>query len=388
MPGIQTQAVQPLICRVCNEPINGEVMHINGLAVCVDCYNEQTAACQICGHIDFNSNFQRDGLGRRLCRDCLDRLLRCQQCQRLFPSYLCAEVNGSYICSYCLNRYYWWCDTCNDYHITGSNCPQAQGEAQTELYEYGYEPDYRFYSLPEEGKDKGRRLFIGIELETEICNDNSTAYYLRQISDNPYVYAKYDGSLHDGIEFVSMPCTFDYLKKHFDEVWGKVLNLRRKGLSSYNTSTCGLHISLSKSAFSPLQIYKWLLFFLYNKDFIVQLSQRNGDNLEEWARIEDCILGFVDRAKGNTRGNDRYVAINLKNKDRIEIRIFKGTLNPKGVWRAIEFCHALYEFTNMVSYNKQSLSVWRFAEFVEAKQKTYKNLYSWFIKKGYLQLEI
>jgi hypothetical protein len=155
--------------------------------------------------------------------------------------------------------------------------------------------------------------------------------------------AKHDGSLSCGLEFVSQPRTWKaWEKTALDWFPGK----------AWNTSTCGLHIHVSRSACGGMLLYKVLRFFELNQAYIRRISRRKGEKLEQWAAIQgNGIRAYADEeqknrftlawhAKGNKSGN-KYQAVNVEHDKTIEFRIFKGTTNEPAIRRNLAWIHLM-----------------------------------------------
>ena len=115
------------------------------------------------------------------------------------------------------------------------------------IHEYSYKPEPIFYG-------DGNRYF-GIELEIDGAGkDDDYAEELLDIANAhaDLLYIKTDGSLDDGMELVSHPCTMDY---HINEFpWEDIMHSAvHQGYRSHQTSTCGLHLHVNRNAFSDNQ---------------------------------------------------------------------------------------------------------------------------------------
>jgi len=89
--------------------------------------------------------------------------------------------------------------------------------------------------------------FFGVELEADHGNEKDAA--ARDVTFGDLSYVKHDGSLtDDGIEIVTHPCSLRYHLEQFP--WDEILSsLADYGFRSHDTSTCGLHVHVSRSAF-------------------------------------------------------------------------------------------------------------------------------------------
>jgi hypothetical protein len=74
--------------------------------------------------------------------------------------------------------------------------------------------------------------------------------------------------------------------------------------------------------------------------------------------------------------NERYQPLNTNNRDTIEIRIFRGTLNDETVLGTLEMCHALARFANSVPITKvYDTSPEQFLSFIAGDVKKYPNVF-------------
>lgn len=213
---------------------------------------------------------------------------------------------------------------------------------------------------------------MGVELEVELADgedqdrDSTARAVLEHVSN--FCILKDDGSLNSGFEIVSCPCTLDQHKI----LWESFFNWKPTALlRSANTSTCGMHVHLSRAPLSHLQLGKMLVFINEpsNKWFIRRIAQRNSDR---WAKVEkkkhsDC-RHYPD---------ERYQAVNLLNQNTVEFRIFKGNLKKESFFKNIEFVHALTMFCSPSDRSiKECMSVDHFVAFVAKNKKEYPNLHT------------
>jgi hypothetical protein len=180
----------------------------------------------------------------------------------------------------------------------------------------------------------GNRYF-GVELEV----DKGGKYdeYARRVLDvanynEEHIYIKSDGSLDDGFEIVSHPMSLEY---HLDDMdWEGVMETAKMlGFRSHDTSTCGLHVHISRSALGEDidqqedTISKMMYFIELHWNELLKFSRRTESNMARWsARIgyEKTSKEVLKKAKDGYHG--RYVAVNIKNRNTVEIRMFRGTL--------------------------------------------------------------
>lgn len=242
--------------------------------------------------------------------------------------------------------YYWESD--GEYHDEAENeddeDEDEDGNSYPTIHNYSHRPSMKFHKINFENENAP---FLGIELEVERKNSNGLKHRaMAGLIEHDHWYFKTDGSLTDGFEIVTHPMTFNYVKR-YEEVFSESLKkLVENGYNSYDANTCGMHIHISKKCFTTWHLYRFLKFFVENKEFIVAISQRKIEKLKKWANIEDDNdTSLIYKAKKKEGNSERYVAINLKNTQTIEIRIFRGTLNFNSFMKNIEFAHALFMYT-------------------------------------------
>jgi hypothetical protein len=246
-----------------------------------------------------------------------------------------------------LDEVYYWESDC-EYH----NEPENENDDDDDdddmdsacINSYSYRPSMKFHKLSNENENAP---FFGIELEVERKNSNGLKHkYMAGMIEHEHWYFKTDGSLTDGFEIVTHPMTFNYIKQAENTFSDSLKLLVENGYNSYDANTCGMHIHISKNNFNTWHLYRFLKFFVENKEFIVSISQRKMEKLKKWANIEDDNdSSLIYKAKKKDGNSERYVAINLKNSQTIEIRIFRGTLNLNSFMKNIEFAHALFMYT-------------------------------------------
>jgi hypothetical protein len=75
---------------------------------------------------------------------------------------------------------------------------------------------------------------------------------------------------------------------------------------------------------------------------------------------------------------ERYTAVNTNNRDTLELRFFKGTMNTSGVLSALDLAQALVEYTRDLRLDdvKRGALSWEwFADYVASNNGLYPDLY-------------
>lgn len=213
-------------------------------------------------------------------------------------------------------------------------------------------------------------LFFGAELEVEAINGHSCrdrADCVMSFCD-AWACAKHDGSLNNGFEIVSRPMEYEMTLRR----WLKLLNVGFRNLRSWKTSSCGMHVHVSRRPLTQLQIAKMLVFINSPRaeKLVTAVAGRYSTG---YSRVKN--KQWRDARGGYN--SDRYEMVNLQNDNTVEFRIFKGTLSPFGFARNLQFVKAMVDFTAPASgvTLAQTQSPTSFLSFVLERQKEYPELF-------------
>ena len=420
-----TEEVELLLCVRCYDAVNdSEHFATEDGIVCDKCYNDYHP-CHTCDKI-----YQSDDLsqidGNAYCDDCKSDLDWCEHCEEYGEDMDLTRVNTrsgeECWCHGCVNNNSWCCHQCNEYYsdyydsvyvrsignmcedcrdhvgtFECSNCEdtwrmddcsnsdddcdywlcnRCQNSGGGRIMGYNYKPRPTFFKADGEHLNEKDDLYFGIELEVEQNESDTNKGAMAKEIEHPSYYFKNDGSLSNGFEIVTHPMTIAYIHQHKEDVFKKMLNaLISNRYRSYDSDTCGMHIHLSKKSFGTWQLYRFIKFFIDNKEFVTAISQRKIDNLNRWATIEEETTDeVIYKAKRKSGNNKRYVAVNLQNDKTIELRLFRGTLNYLSFMKNIEFCYALFNFTR----DCKDITLESFKEYI-SKSSEY-NMLNKFIK--------
>lgn len=305
-----------IVCSVCGAELDGEAVYeFDGQTYCSRCFNERTVICDCCRDRILRSNAVIE-----------DDITLCAHCREY--SYVNCEDCGCLIHRDEANYHndYPYCDDC------------YESLAHSTINPYDYKPEPVFYGSGD--------LFYGIELEIDDGGESdSNAEQILKIANacDNVLYAKHDGSLNNGFELVSEPCTLEYHKNKLN--WESIMNTAVDfGYCSHNTNSCGLHIHVNHSAFGckydeQEQVIARIVYFVeHHWNELVRFSRRSKANLDHWAAryatISDTAKKTYNDAKNKNLG--RYVAVNLTNDSTIEFRLFRGTLKYSTMLAALE----------------------------------------------------
>lgn len=225
-------------------------------------------------------------------------------------------------------------------------------------------------------KDK---LYCGVELEVEVVDGVDRAKMVTELHQlvGRFAIMKTDGSLNYGIEIVSMPLGHELAK----EAWGKFLERRqerRLQIRSWNTSTCGMHIHMSRRGLTEFAIEKAAKWMVKNQAFCEAVAGRTGNG---YAMYDDRKWGF---SKSRYDNGGKYQALNVSKAMTVEYRLFRGTLNRNSFLRNVDFAFALSRWARDEA-SAGNLTVQAFAGYVYRMRKTYSELYEWMDMKGFFE---
>ena len=334
---------EKLTCSYCGaELTEATAHHFDGVTMCEDCLDNQTVICDNCGDRIWRNNSEGDRYVT-LCISCFENQYTvCEECGRLVHNDEAFSVEDSdyYYCQDCYNR--------------------LKNRA---IKSYYYKPDPIFYG--------SGSLYMGVELEIDKGGeDNSNAEKLLDIANRveEKIYCKHDGSLHDGFEMVSHPMTLEYHKNEMNwkEIFDKAIEMDYR---SHNTSTCGLHIHVNRSAFGDSfyeqeeKIARVVHFVELHWNEFLKFSRRTEDSMNHWASrygIMTTAKETYDNAKKKHTG--RYVAVNLENVNTIEFRLFRGSLRYETFISVLQLVYEICRFAIMLSDKELENMSW--SEFV------------------------
>lgn len=181
------------------------------------------------------------------------------------------------------------------------------------------------------------------------------------------IYFKTDGSIGNGLEMISQPMSYRYFLKYADKFKELLQFMCDKGFDSHDNCSCGLHFHIGNSGLvnnkdletlrSDTNLYQRLylqeylriasnikcLLNIFQYEFCV-FSRRRASQINRWCKFDDieidmekiqAIKRFSQQKinsekwirQNHSYNSQRYQALNVTNKNTIEIRLFRGTLN-------------------------------------------------------------
>lgn len=331
------------LCSHCGAELTKEEMtEFEGNIYCTDCLNDLTTVCDCCGDRIRHDEAEGDS-ETTLCHHCYDyNYTTCEDCGVLIHND---------------DAFY---DDDSDYPYCQSCYEKLQ---QDSIKSYSYKPEPIFYG--------SGVLFMGVELEIDNGgedSDNANELLILANRNSEHIYCKHDGSIFNGFEIVSHPMTLEYHTNNMNwlDVFESAVSMEYR---SHQTSTCGLHVHVNRSAFGETaeqqeDVISRIVYFVENHwNELLKFSRRTEANVNRWASrygISTTAKDTYKNAKDKHMG--RYVAVNLENYNTVEFRIFRGTLRYKTFIATLQLVHEICRFAAQLDDKKMEGLSW--SEFV------------------------
>lgn len=243
-------------------------------------------------------------------------------------------------------------------------------------YHFGKDLSYAY------AKDK---ITLGVEIEIDDCDDEGDrdaviSDVINCARDNNYpliMSHESDGSLSGyGFESVSAPLTINEWKLPAVESQIRTLleSARENGFGFYSDDHAGLHVHIGRKDLCGDNrevsdavglLMGWAVAQLWSDGFD-DLSRR--EDLEYTHNFDEDghgKLGLYD----TYAYSDRYYAVNIQNRNTIELRIFKGARTYEDVLLAVDVCYMLAKWATkkINAFNKRNTYTARAHKYDDAK---------------------
>lgn len=302
----------------------------------------------------------------------------------------CAEWSEDTIVSYDTERTF--CVDCGEGLLNYSeysgewyehdwNMPEDDRNEQDRIHEH---PLYGF------NKETGVRFgdsetgtFYGFELEIEQAQaSNDWDDELSVLPKNGLWLFHFDGSLNNGLELVTEPMSGDFIREKLDLT--PLDKLRESGWRSWNTSTCGLHVHVSRAGFAgDVHLFAFAQFIYRNSAQMIKLAGRHSQQYATFNESERPALALDVKKRADFAR--RYVAVNFQPDKTVECRFFKGSLNTSRVRSALELVSGVVEYSRALTVrdlNEGALDWSRFVAYLNQTPDYFPNLLNLIKRKG------
>lgn len=330
-------------------------------------FNNYFIRCKDCGKIALKESAVYTE-GAYYCNDCV---CCCDYCGEYHPIDSMRRPGDSEFlyCEHCYNNETYVCDDCGRHFRYSESLTSVEGESYCEDCADNHRDIIKSYHT---FKDYGNIEFFGTEdriqtpymgFELEVDSDCS----VRRISAvneikmifGDFLHFEEDGSLRYGWENISQPASLSYHIENMKAYKEMFSLLSDNGLCSHDTGTCGFHIHIDREYFENKQdsaIAKLLYIFEKFRPELMIFSRRTEQESDNWARSrksetnnKSWIKKAVKASKGYQDHSLRYYAVNLTNSETVEIRLWKGTLNPETFEATLRFTARLAEICKNIT---------------------------------------
>ena len=321
-------------------------------------------------HDIYYANFPslKGKLKQILCPECKHDYSSWGECEKCLRN---RAYNQEYLQTHLFEHYNGVGDYHDGYHNSIKGCPLRLRTEHPRLF-YGIEVEVEFEGFDVKYYDD---YDDGYEPSEEI---DSILVEFSRITKGLFVY-EWDGSLDNGVEFISRPCSYAFwtkpstvklLKQGFEY-------LREHGAMVKQPSSNGMHIHISSAFFQHsegdtskmLQEYDWLFQYFqpeleilggrkwtsYCKSKTMKLKERLRSDIMSIDGASVELATTAKLKKGGHLGDDHYSAVSNRGST-IETRVFNSTTDYKEILARIElvrsFAHAVRENNTGKSLNE------------------------------------
>jgi len=302
----------------------------------------------------------------------------CHDCEAIFHE---DEEHNAYddysVCQHCADHNYRYSDR-NSYWVRDDD---EDHEEHEHIREY-HTSSENLGHIPSRYDIRKPRVLLGLELEMEIKDSYSRDERAGELLDNlgsytdpegltyDYALCEHDGSLDHGFEMVT---SYTGLDVHAQQL--KFFEGGLRGAISHDSDNCGLHVHICKADMTTLHGAKMILFINDQANHkLVRAIARRDDS--EYAKIKnkkddtywlkDAVGCDTKRAQLRSLNADRYEALNFKNTNTVEFRLFKGSLVYSTIMSCLEFTYATWFFCRESS--NKNLTTEHFLKFICANE--------------------
>jgi hypothetical protein len=351
------------ICACCQKgglrgQFSSRLINTSSGAICNDCYQKHYYQCVVCGQ-----RHKRDGKETNWTELSGDR-------RRNETVY--------WICPNCLDKEATKCEVCNSWMLRGNAyrldrggpvmCHDCYTLQANDIQNFDYKPR-KFNKLVgkfEKTPPRDDALLFGVELEMEPRDTSEwdrgeMARIMLKLCGRDRFFVKHDGTVRSGIELVSNPFSWQWLKENKTHMESIFKEVARRKYSATHTGNAGFHVHMTKKAFGTFHLYKFIQFYYKPsvQSFVKLISERTHNWRYASFRTEDCGAATKRVAKmklnmepsrstrltESTVQHMRHSAISLMYEPTVEVRIFAGVDTMSRFMKNMEFIKSTYDFT-------------------------------------------
>lgn len=285
--------------------------------------------------------------------------MECSRCGKNVNADDIIITDCGFICYDCFDvgrKTYHKCLVCGTYtendNMICDSC--ISGVYVKNINSYGTKPKPVFKNYKYDKNIPLGKRYYGIELEFSNTDSAKVKENMIDLYKDKWLYNKSDGSLNDGVEIVTSPCDYKSIMWLLDKMKDPIKNITS---GSKYTQNAGIHIHVSKKSIPSYNIYKlsYLLNNIQAKELSSIMFYLSGRNVTIYDNYlgRYTKIGEITKFKNET---DRYLALNLTNKNTIEFRIFKATNDMDKVKSYINFVESMIKFVDITPFKDINLN--------------------------------
>lgn len=231
----------------------------------------------------------------------------------------------------------YWCDVDESWYYSEGNMPEGL------IRGYHKRPTLQFFG-------EGPKYF-GLELECDGSYADGDESDVRHIFDGHMdkFYFNSDGSLSNGFEAITHPMSPTEMLK-ID--WKKISDRMECREYDNDEDKAGIHIHISRNFFhGEKNIGRLVRMFSENYGDMIKFAQRPRYKAEEWAnRVNGTTRQYAMDWYENACRAGRYTAVNVRNDNTVEIRLFHSLPDAKHIKSCIQLVDVLTDMANIDRY--------------------------------------
>lgn len=398
---------EKITCERCESEVE-ETFDVGGEQWCADCRDSDAEQCADCGA--WFAGLDRENADEEpVCEDCGENYFCCYRCGCTCHNDDAYGVDGDVWCAHCCENHTFRCIHCEEvFSDTASSVSTSDGELCSSCYDDSYFTCDRCCEVRHNDNYVGNNCCVdctshaildysdrsanrlgpfgpgptryGVELEVGVTSgdDSEKAEEVLNRIGTDFAVCKHDSSitcdsrLSGGFEIVTAPSDVATHR----ERWAMAFTTRIPGLRSWDTTSCGMHVHVSRAGLSRLTIGKINVFLNdpRNGAFVTAIAGRSPN---DYCGREPKRIGSAHHP------GYRYEALNLTNRNTIEFRIFRGTLKVQSILKNIEFCAALINWARQAGTTCMG-SHKAFLAHVAKTPKVWPNLAAWLREHDYI----
>lgn len=295
-----------------------------------------------CKHCGSSRDLMTTDTGERICIKCytIFNYTSCR-CGRVF-----LPEEGKERCDICESDIY--IHSCNDY----STKPRTE---------------FKFYNKDRvecSYKNQPKRRYYGLEMEYSYVDPEQVKLANSKLYNDRFLYNKRDGSLYGGVEIVTAPMDIDTIKKYFinemEDIFDYIATVDEEDDTQRNA---GVHIHVNKNSIPPMDLYKvHALLNLHCTDDERKVLYYLCGRSDIYGSCDDHYFQIgASNSFSYTNNDRRHIALNTRNSNTFEFRLFKSTYDGAELLSYIELVEKLLEFANthgMVDMRISNFILW------------------------------